>query len=116
MNFRAIFRGTIFSIVPVIATLLVSALLVYFNVISEQTASIIIFAAAILGVFISAFGIVRTNEHKLLLNALGIAFMFALIIFLISLIVNGKPVFHTRTLTLIGAAFLASFLGALFGK
>ena len=116
MNLKAVLKGSLLSLIIVIAALFTGALLVYFNVLSETTVSIIVFCAADVGVFIGAYGIARTSEHRLLLNALGIAVVFSLVIFLISLIVNGGFAIHTRTLTLIGGAFAAAFLGALFGK
>lgn len=116
MNLKAVLKGSIFSLIIVIVALFVGALLVYFNILSETTVSIIVFCASAVGVFISAYGVAKTSEHQLLINALGVAVVFSLVILLISLIINGGFSLHTRTLTLIGSAFAAAFLGALFGK
>ncbi len=116
MNFKAVSRGAMLSLLPAIMTLFVCALLIYFNILSEKGASIIVFATAMAGVFFGAFGVARTSEKRLLLNAFGVAFIFSLVVFITAIIVNGSVVFHTRTLTLIGGAFAASLLGAIFGK
>ncbi len=116
MNFKAVFKGSILSIILVVLSLLVGALLVYFNFITEATASIIVFCASAIGVFIGAYGVSKASEHKVLINALGVALTFGLVILIVSLAVNSGFSIHTRTLTLIGGAFAAAFLGALFGK
>lgn len=116
MNFKAVFKGSIFSVLLIIVALFATAMLVYFNVLSETTASIIVFAAAAISVFIAAYGVSKTSEHRILINALSVAFLFSLMVFIISLIVNSGFALHTRTLTLIGGAFAAAFLGALAGK
>ncbi len=116
MNLKAVFKGSFLSVLLVIITLFAGALLVYFNLISETTASIIVFAAAVIGVFIGAYGVSRTSEHNILINALGVALLFSVVVFIISLVVNSGFALHTRTLTLIGGSFAAAFLGALAGK
>lgn len=116
MNLKAVFKGSLLSLILVIVALFTGALLVYFNLLSETTVSIIVFCASAVGVFISAYGVAKASEHRLLLNALGVAVIFSLVVLLISLIVNSGFSLHTRTLTLIGGAFAAAFLGALFGK
>ena len=116
MNFKAIFRGLILALVVAMMSLLIGAVLVYFNVISEKAASIVFFVMIMLGIFLGAFGVVKASESKILVNALSLALIFSVIIIVVSLIVNNGFVMHTRTLTLIGGAFATSFLGALFGK
>ena len=116
MNLKAIFRGSLLSIILVVVALFIGATLVYFNLLSEKTVSIIVFCAAILGVFIGAYGVAMTSEQKLLLNALGVAVIFTLVVLLTSLIVNSGFALHARTTALIGGSFAAAFLGALFGK
>lgn len=116
MNFKAILKGTALSLLLVIITLFISAVLVYFNILSEKTASIIVFAMAMIGVFLAALGVAKASERKLLVNALGVAFLFSLIVFISSVIVNNGIALHTRTLTLIGGSFTTAFLGAIFGK
>lgn len=116
MNLKAIFRGSLLSIILVVVALFVGATLVYFNLLSEKTVSIIVFFAAILGVFIGAYGVATISEQKLLLNALGVSVGFTLVVLLTSLIVNSGFALHARTVALIGGSFAAAFLGALFGK
>lgn len=116
MNFKAVFKGSFLAFTLVALSLLAGALLVYFNFISEATASIVVFCASAIGVFIGAYGVSKTSEHKVLINALGVALLFGLVVLTISLAVNSGFSIHTRTLALIGGAFAAAFLGALFGK
>ena len=116
MNLKAVFKGSVLSVILVILSLLVGALLVYFNLISEAAAIIVVFCASAIGVFIGSYGVSKTSEHRVLINALGVAFLFSLVVLIISLIVNSGFAIHTRTFTLIGGAFAASFLGALTGK
>ncbi len=116
MNFKGIFRGLILAVVLVILMLFIGAALVYFNVIAEKSAGVAVFITAMVGVFFGAFGVARTSEERLLINAMTVAVLFALFVFIISVGVNGGVILHTRTLTLMGGSILASFLGALFGK
>ena len=116
MNFKGIFRGSILAVCMSAITLFVCAVLVYFNILSEKTVSIIVFIAAMLGVFIGSLGVSRTSEHRIILNALSVAVTFCLVLLLISTIVNHGIEPHTRTLALGGGIICAAFLGAIFGK
>lgn len=116
MNFKGIFRGSILAVCISAITLFICAVLVYFNVLSEKTVSVIVFIAAILGVFIGALGVSRISEHRIIPNALSVAVIFCLVLLLISAIVNHGITLHTRTLALAGGSICAAFLGAVFGK
>ncbi len=116
MNFKGIVRGALLSLILVIIALFICAVLVYFNITTEKTASVIVFAVTMLSLFISSFGVVRASDTKLLLNALCVALLFSVVIFITSLIVNQGIALHTRTLTLMGGTFASAFLGAVFGK
>lgn len=96
--------------------LVVSTLLVYFNLISERAASIVVFASAIAGVFFSSFGSARANDEKILLNSMSIGVLFCLVLIIISVAINGGFAVHTRLLALMAGIIASSFLGALFGK
>lgn len=116
MNFKGIFRGTLLTVILTALSLFIGAVLVYFDILTEKTTSIIVFAAAIIGIFISSIGITKTSENKLLLNAMSVALLFSLILFITSLAVNSGFTIHARTGALIGGAFASAFLGVLFGK
>ena len=116
MNLKSIFRGSLLSILLTFFALFIGSTFVYYNLLSEKTVSVIVFCAASFGVFIGSFGVVRTSERRLLLNALSVALIFTLIIIITSISINGKLVFHVRTLALIGSSLFSAFLGALLGK
>ena len=116
MNFKGIFRGTLLTMILTALSLFIGAVLVYFDILTEKTTSIIVFAVAIIGIFISSIGITKTSENRLLLNALSVALLFSLILFIASLEVNGGFAMHTRTYALMGGTFASAFLGVLFGK
>ena len=116
MNLKSIIKGTALSVIFAVAILFIVAVLVYFNLLSEQSASIVVFGGAMIGIFIGSLGVAKASENKILINSLTVAFLFSLIIIITSLIINHGFELHTRTITLIGSTFAASFLGALFGK
>lgn len=116
MNIKGVFKGTVLELIIMLLFLLLSAVLVYFNIISTRVASIIVFAGAVIGVFVSSFGIARTSETKILVNAMSVGVLFCIILLICSAIINGELSFHTRTLFLIGSSLASSFIAALFGK
>lgn len=116
MNIKSVFKGTLISFLVTFLALFISAVLVYFCLITERTASVIVFAAAVVGVFISAFGAARVNDRRLFFNSVSVAILFALILLITSCIINNSFVFHTRTLALICAVLTSGIAGFLFGK
>ena len=116
MNLKSILKGTALSFIFSAVALIISAVLVYFFVISEQTASIAVFAAIVIGVFISSFGTARANNSKILLNSMSIGVLFSVILLVVASIINKGFVMHTRTLALISAVIASDFIGVMFGK
>ncbi len=116
MNFKAIFKGTILSFAFVCLCLIISAVLVYYNIISERTASIVFFASAIVGVFFTSYGTARANDEKILINSMSVGILFCIILLILSAITNGGLVLHTRTLALMAGVIASAFAGVLFGK
>ncbi len=116
MNFKGIFRGTLLAFILVAICLFTGGVLVYYNLLSERTVSVIVFAGAVIGCFLGALGSGRTSESKILFNALFIGVLFSLIVIIVSSVVNGGFQLHTRTTVLILSALAASFAGALFSR
>ena len=116
MNFKGIFRGTLLAFILVAICLFAGGVLVYYNLLSERTVSVIIFAGAVIGCFLGALGSGRTSESKILFNSLLIGVIFSAILLIVSAIVNGQFQIHTRTAVLILSTLAASFTGALFSR
>lgn len=116
MNIRGIFKGTLISFFTALASLLIGAALVYHNLLKEDTASIMLFAFAVLGIFIGAFIAAKNAYSRIILNSLAVSIMFILLIVICSLITNSGFSLHTNTGVLILSAVAAGILGAMFGK
>ena len=116
MNIKGIFKGTLISYLITALVLSILSILTYLNILSERNASIILFAAAVISVFIGALGCSKASGEKVLLNALSVSVLFCIVLLVISVTVNGGIIFHPRNLSLLGSVFAAGLMGALFGK
>lgn len=116
MNIKGILKGSFLSFLIAAVFLIGGAALTYFNRTDERTASLIVFAGAVIGVFIGALGACKSAESKILLNALSVSLLFAALIVCGSLGINGGFAFHSRTIALLGSVMGAGVLGAMFGK
>ena len=116
MNIKGIFKGTVFAIIFAMLFVFLSALLTYFNIITERIAVVVSFAGITLAVFFACLGCTKTSESKLLLNSLSLCMLLSLFLFLISLGINRSVSFDVTALSLYGSVFLAGFLAVLFGK
>lgn len=116
MNIKGIFFGTLLAAALAFGAVLISAALVYFNMLSGKSASVAVFISVALGMFIGTYVISKNTEHKKLPNALCSAVLFTLIILIISACLNDGFTLHTRTAALIAAVFGSSVLGTIVGK
>ena len=116
MNFKGVFKGTILAFIIAAFCLFVSSILVYYNLMNERVAGVVVFAGAACGCFLGALANARTSESKILFNALFIGIIFSLVLLITSAIVNGGFKIHTRTGVLILSSLCASFAGALFSR
>lgn len=116
MNIKSVLKSAIISFVLVCIVLFICAGLVYFNIINERLATIIIFTGVIISTFIGAFIVAKVNETKILLHSILVGVVLAITIFIITIIVNNSPALHPRTLALIGSMLASSFLGAIFAN
>ncbi len=116
MNIKGTAAGTLLAAVFTFLCLLVCALLAYFGIITERTASLIVFFGAAAGIFAGALCAARAAEGKRLLNAMSVSVMFAIIIYIASVSVNGGFALHARTAALLSACGASGIAGALFGR
>ena len=116
MNIKSILKSTVIAFVFACICLCISAALVYYNIIPQRVANIIVFAGTVIGAFVGAFIIAKVSDEKILFHSLAVGIVLSLIIFIIAIITNSSPALHPRTLALIGSILGASVIGAILGN
>lgn len=116
MNLKGILKGILCAYIITAVFVLVGAVLTYFNMLDERKISIGIYAGAALGVFLGAFGAAKTSESRILLNSLCVSLIFIAVLLAASFIINGGVALGARTVSVMGGALAAGFMGAVIGK
>ncbi len=116
MNFKGIIKGALVAIVICVLFLIIGAVLIYFNLVKEQTVSVGLFAGILLGIFSGAFVAARNAFSRIILNSLAVSLIFIIITVIGSISVNGGFALHIRTTALIISAAAAGVLGAIAGR
>ena len=116
MNIKIILKSTIIAFVIICGIILSSAALVYFNIISQRIATIIVFGAIVAGTFIGAFIAARVCDSKMLLNSLFVGVFTSAILYVLAIILNGTPSFSIKTAALLGSVLASSVVGAIMAN
>lgn len=116
MNLKGILKGTLCAYLITAVFVLAGAALTYFNLLDERRISIGIYAGTALGVFLGALGAAKTSESRILLNSLCVSLIFIAVLLGAAFILNGSAAIGARTVSVIGGALAAGFMGAVIGK
>ena len=116
MNIKGIIKGTIVSFIVAVLFLVIGSILIYYNLLREQTVSVGLFIGTALGIFLGAFVAAKNAFSRIILNSLSVSLLFILLIVITSISVNGGFALHTRTTILIISTLASGVLGAIFGR
>lgn len=116
MNIKTILKSTLIAFVIICVFILTTAALVYFNIISQRIATIIVFGGIVTGVFIGAFIAARVCDSKILLNSLFVGILTSAILYIIAIVLNGTPSFSIKTAALFGSILASSVVGAIMAN
>ncbi len=116
MNLKGIIKGSIISLITAALFLVISAVLVYFNILSEQTVSTGLFVGIVIGILLGAFIAARNAYSRIIVNSLSVSLLFVLLTLIGSAITNGGLTLHIRTTVLLISTVAAGILGAMLGK
>ncbi len=116
MNIKTILKSTLIAFVIICVFVLTTAALVYFNIISQRIATIIVFVGIVTGVFIGAFIAARVCDLKILLNSLFVGILTSAMLYIIATVLNGTPSFSIKTAVLLGSILASSVVGAIMAN
>lgn len=115
MSIRKIFTGTFLSLLISLVLVCVLAIAVYFSNISDRAVSGIIFAISCLSVFFGALILTKNIENRGLLNGLVLGGLYFAVIFLVSLLVNGRVAISASNILRLLAILASGSLGGVLG-
>ena len=115
LNYIALIKGILFSLILTLILILVVTLICYFGNISEKVLGLMLFAVSAVSVFLSSVFMAKSLKHSGLiygvLNGLG----YFLIILIASICFSGKFAPSIQSITMLIGSVLAGALGGVTG-
>ncbi len=114
IELSAILKGTVIALAVTLLFICAAALMAYFALIDDSTATVILFAGVMAGVFFGAVPAVRRSGSKRLLNSLCVGAVYIAVLIAAALALNRGIEFNIHFITLavgcVGAAFLSAMV------
>ena len=115
INVKGILKGILFSAIATVICMVILTLICYFGDISDKLLGILVFAAAVLCVFLGALLVAGNAQKSGLAHGALLGIGYFLIIFIISLILQRKVVYSTHLVTMLVGTVAGGMLGGILG-
>ena len=115
LNLKAVFSGSLISLILTVILIFICAIIYYFSNISQNVVNLIIFFIAILSVFWGGFITSKNVSSKGFLYGLMTAVFYFIIIIAAAFIINKNFSLSANILTMLGGGICAGILGGTLG-